>query len=119
MPSNANHSRACLDQLRRKHALEYQGRQLGTLQVFRAQQQIHAIKKDLKLLEQSGTRFPLMNVEHCIKQEPGLALVKEKLVGGLYLPDDEKGDCFQFCRQLTELAKSHGVRFEFNTEVSN
>lgn len=45
--------------------------------------------------------------------------MKEKLVGGYYLPDDETGDYFQFCQLLTELAKAHVVRFEFNTEVSN
>lgn len=119
MLSIANHSRVCLEQLRREHAIEYQARQLGTLQVFRSQQQLDGIDKDLKLLEQSGTRFQLMNVDECIQQEPGLALVKEKLVGGLSLPDDETGDCFLFCQQLTELAKAHGVRFEFNTEVTN
>ncbi|WP_322803668.1 D-amino acid dehydrogenase [Vibrio alfacsensis] len=119
MLSIANHSRDCLEQLRNEHALNYQGRQLGTLQVFRTQQQLDAIEKDLKLLEQSGTRFQLMGVKECIQQEPGLALVQEKLVGGLYLPDDETGDCFQFCQQLTDLAKAHGVKFEFNTEVSN
>ncbi|MGR5321168.1 D-amino acid dehydrogenase [Vibrio sp. DNB22_19_1] len=119
MLSIANHSRVCLEQLRREHAIEYQGRQLGTLQVFRSQQQLDGIDKDLKLLEQSGTHFQLMNVEECIQQEQGLALVKEKLVGGLSLPNDETGDCFLFCQQLTALAKAHGVRFEFNTEVSN
>ncbi|MFW0993288.1 D-amino acid dehydrogenase [Vibrio parahaemolyticus] len=119
MLSIANHSRACLEQLRNEHAIEYQGRQFGTLQVFRTTQQLTAIEKDLKLLEQSGTRFELMDVEQCLRQEPGLALVKDKIVGGLYLPDDETGDCFQFCQQLTELAKAHGVTFRFNTEVSN
>ncbi|EGQ9192773.1 D-amino acid dehydrogenase [Vibrio parahaemolyticus] len=119
MLSIANHSRTCLAQLRNEHAIEYQGRQFGTLQVFRTTQQLTAIEKDLKLLEQSGTRFELMDVEQCLRQEPGLALVKDKIVGGLYLPDDETGDCFQFCQQLTELAKAHGVTFRFNTEVSN
>ncbi|EJF7265969.1 D-amino acid dehydrogenase [Vibrio parahaemolyticus] len=119
MLSIANHSRACLEQLRNEHAIEYQGRQFGTLQVFRTTQQLTAIEKDLKLLEQSGTRFELMDVEQCLRQEPGLALVKDKIVGGLYLPDDETGDCFQFCQQLTELEKAHGVTFKFNTEVSN
>lgn len=119
MLSIANHSRTCLEQLRNEHAIEYQGRQFGTLQVFRKTQQLTAIEKDLKLLEQSGTRFELMGVEQCLRQEPGLALVKDKIVGGLYLPDDETGDCFQFCQQLTELAKAHGVTFKFNTEVSN
>ncbi|PFG46231.1 D-amino-acid dehydrogenase [Vibrio sp. ES.051] len=119
MLSIANHSRQCLEQLRQEHAIEYQGRQFGTLQLFRNPQQLDAIEKDMQLLQQSGTRFELMDVERCIEQEPGLALMKDKLVGGLHLPDDETGDCYQFCQQLTELAKNHGVRFEFDTEVSN
>ncbi|EVU12629.1 FAD dependent oxidoreductase family protein, partial [Vibrio parahaemolyticus V-223/04] len=73
MLSIANHSRTCLEQLRNEHAIEYQGRQFGTLQVFRKTQQLTAIEKDLKLLEQSGTRFELMGVEQCLRQEPGLA----------------------------------------------
>ncbi|MDF2155031.1 D-amino acid dehydrogenase [Vibrio sp. CAU 1672] len=115
----ANHSRVCLEQLRQEHAISYQGRQLGTLQVFRSEQQLDAIKKDMQLLEQSGTRFQLMDVQQCLEQEPALALVADKLVGGLYLPDDETGDCHLFCQQLTELAKTHDVRFEFGTEVTN
>ncbi|MCV5943106.1 D-amino acid dehydrogenase, partial [Escherichia coli] len=66
-----------MEQLRNEHAIEYQGRQFGTLQVFRTTKQLTAIEKDLKLLEQSGTRFELMDVEQCLRQEPGLALVKD------------------------------------------
>ncbi|WP_436322675.1 D-amino acid dehydrogenase [Vibrio cidicii] len=113
----ANHSRECLSALRKEHHIEYQGRQQGTLQVFRNQKQLKAIEKDIALLEQSGTRFQRMSVEQCIKQEPGLAAVSDKLTGGLYLPDDETGDCYLFCQQMTELAKAHGVAFSFNTQI--
>ncbi|MBG0759560.1 D-amino acid dehydrogenase small subunit [Vibrio cidicii] len=113
----ANHSRECLSALRKEHHIEYQGRQQGTLQVFRNQKQLKAIEKDIALLEQSGTRFQRMSVEQCIKQEPGLAAVSDKLTGGLYLPDDETGDCYLFCQQMTELAKAHGVAFLFNTQI--
>lgn len=115
----ANHSRKCLIDLRQHHNIQYEGRQKGTLQVFRDPKQLIAIEKDMKLLEQSGTRFELLNIEQCIKQEPGLDPVKTKLVGGLYLPDDETGDCFLFCQNLTELAKSEGVNFMFNTQIAN
>ncbi|KGK21408.1 amino acid dehydrogenase [Vibrio navarrensis] len=117
MLSIANHSRECLSALRQEHHIEYQGRQQGTLQVFRNQKQLKAIEKDIALLEQSGTRFQRMSVEQCIKQEPGLAAVSDKLTGGLYLPDDETGDCYLFCQQMTELAKAHGVAFLFNTQI--
>ncbi|WP_172564766.1 D-amino acid dehydrogenase [Vibrio navarrensis] len=117
MLSIANHSRECLSALRQEHHIEYQGRQQGTLQVFRNQKQLKAVEKDIALLEQSGTRFQRMSVEQCIKQEPGLAAVSDKLTGGLYLPDDETGDCYLFCQQMTELAKAHGVAFSFNTQI--
>ncbi|MDE1087882.1 FAD-dependent oxidoreductase, partial [Klebsiella pneumoniae] len=45
--------------------------------------------------------------------------VQDKLVGGLYLPDDETGDCYLFCQQLTELAKSQGVQFKFDTQIQS
>ncbi|MDC0609162.1 D-amino acid dehydrogenase [Vibrio sp.] len=115
----ANHSRQCLIDLRQHHNINYEGRQKGTLQVFRDPKQLVAIEKDMKLLEQAGTRFELMDVESCIKQEPGLAPVKDKLVGGLYLPDDETGDCYLFCQQLTELAKEAGVNFMFDTQIKD
>jgi D-amino-acid dehydrogenase len=117
MLSVANHSRECLIELRDQFDIQYEGRQKGTLQVFRDEKQLVAVEKDMKLLEQSGTRFELLNVEQCIKQEPGLVPVQEKLVGGLYLPDDETGDCYKFCQQLTELAKAHGVNFLFDTQI--
>ncbi|NAW91813.1 MULTISPECIES: D-amino acid dehydrogenase [unclassified Vibrio] len=113
----ANYSRVCLADLNQQHNLQYQGRRLGTLQVFRSEKQLQAIQKDIKLLEQSGIRYQLLDVDGCIKQEPGLTLVRDKLRGGLYLPDDETGDCYLFCQQLTELAKSRGVQFLFDTQI--
>lgn len=115
----ANHSRECLIELNKNYDIQYEGRQKGTLQLFRKAQQLTAVEKDMQLLEQSGTRFELLDVAGCLKQEPGLKPVQDKLVGGLYLPDDGTGDCYQFCQQLTELAQSKGIRFEFNTQVQS
>ncbi|WP_085299403.1 D-amino acid dehydrogenase [Cognaticolwellia mytili] len=115
----ANYSRQCLLDLRDEHQISYEGRQQGTLQVFRNQSQVDSVEKDMKLLADSGTRFKLLNVDECVTKEPGLALVKNKIVAGLYLPDDETGDCHQFCQQLTEMAKTAGVKFKFNLQVSS
>lgn len=38
-------------------------------------------------------------------------------MGGLWLPDDETGDCYLFCQQLTKLAKQQGVRFHFDCHI--
>ncbi|WP_070962554.1 D-amino acid dehydrogenase [Vibrio sonorensis] len=114
----ANHSQACLQSLKQKVKLDYQGRELGTLQVFRHQAQLKAVEKDMRLLEESGTRFQLLSQSECIQQEPGLASVEDKLVGGLFLPDDETGDCHLFCQQMTKRAKDNGIEFYFDTHIN-
>lgn len=113
----ANFSRDCLTHLRESENLAYEGRQKGTLQVFRDEKQLDAVQKDMVLLKESGIAHSLLNVEQCLEVEAGLADVKDKLVGGLYLPGDETGDCYQFCVALTEKARQLGVNFVFDTEV--
>lgn len=73
----ANYSRECLKALNQTYSLDYQGRQRGTLQVFRDEKQLTAIEKDMQLLAQSGVRFELLNVAQCLTHEPGLALCRK------------------------------------------
>lgn len=113
----ANRSRECLAQLNQQYDLNYQGRTQGTLQIFRNHKQLEAVKKDIALLEESGTRYQLLDAKECLLQEPGLANIQGTLTGGLYLPDDETGDCYLFCQQLQAMAENAGVEFLFNTEI--
>ncbi|SEG16207.1 D-amino acid dehydrogenase [Vibrio hangzhouensis] len=114
----ANRSRACLAQLNKDHNLQYHGRTQGTLQIFRSHKQLEAIEKDMALLSESGTRFQLFDAKQCFQQEPGLANMDGELVGGLYLPDDETGDCYLFCQQLQQMAEQSGVKFLFDTKIN-
>lgn len=114
----ANRSRACLAQLNKDYNLQYQGRTQGTLQIFRSHKQLEAIEKDMALLSESGTRFQLFDSKQCLQQEPGLAHMDGNLVGGLYLPDDETGDCYLFCQQLQQMAEQSGVKFLFDTKIN-
>ncbi len=114
----ANRSREALAKLKQQHNLNYQGRTGGTLQIFRKPEQLIAIEKDMQLLSDSGTAFKLLNTQECLSQEPGLSEFSQSLVGGLYLPDDETGDCYLFCQQLQALAESAGVTFHFDTDVA-
>lgn len=113
----ANRSRECLAELNKSYDLNYQGRTKGTLQIFRNPAQLKAVEKDIALLEESGTKYQLMDQTQCLVQEPGLANMQGSLVGGLYLPDDETGDCQLFCQQLQQMAERAGVTFLFNTTV--
>jgi D-amino-acid dehydrogenase len=113
----AEYSRDCIRQLRQDSGIEYEGRQKGTLQLFRTQQQFDNASKDIQVLRQASVAYELLDAEQLPRVEPALAKVRHKLVGGLLLPNDETGDCQLFTTRLAEMARALGVRFEFNTAI--
>lgn len=113
----AEYSRDCLDELRRETGIEYEGRQLGTTQLFRSQQQLDAAAADMQVLEESGVAHRLLTAEQIREVEPALQAVSDQLAGALYLPNDQTGDCYLFTKRLAELARQAGVEFRFDSEV--
>ncbi len=112
----AEYSRDCFKELRASTGIAYEGRQQGTTQLFRTQKQLDDAAKDIRVLEETGVPFELLTREQLIGAEPGLA--KDKLVGGLRLPNDETGDCQLFTTRLTEMAEALGVKFRYNVDIS-
>ncbi len=113
----AEYSRDCIRALRAETGIEYEGRQQGTLQLFRTQAQFDGAAKDIEVLKQAGVAFDLLTRDQLGNAEPALANVREKLVGGLRLPNDETGDCQLFTARLTQMARELGVRFRFDTAI--
>ncbi|QSO23717.1 D-amino acid dehydrogenase [Aeromonas caviae] len=113
----AEYSRDCMKQLRGELALDYEGRQLGTLQLFRSQAQLDASQRDIAVLEEYGVPYQSLNADGCEEVEPALARVRGKVVGGLRLPGDETGDCFRFTQALADEARKLGVSFVFNCAI--
>ncbi|MDR6680459.1 D-amino acid dehydrogenase [Pseudomonas oryzihabitans] len=113
----SEYSRDCLDELRQETGIAYEGRQLGTTQIFRTQQQVEAAAKDIAVLERSGVPFELLDRDGVARVEPALAAVKHKLAGGLRLPNDQTGDCFLFTNRLAEEARRLGVEFRFGAQI--
>lgn len=113
----ARYSTACLDDLREELGLDYEGRRLGTVQLFRTQSQLDAADHDIAVLQHYGVPFELLDRAGIVKAEPALADVVDQFTGALRLPDDQTGDCALFTRQLAERAKAAGVEFRFNRTV--
>ncbi|GAB6848057.1 D-amino acid dehydrogenase [Paraburkholderia kururiensis] len=113
----AEYSRDCLQALRAETGIEYEGRQGGTLQVFRTQQQLEGAAKDITVLKDANVPYELLTPEELSRAEPALAAVSHKLTGGLRLPGDETGDCQLFTTRLAALAGELGVRFRYNTAI--
>jgi D-amino-acid dehydrogenase len=113
----AEYSRDCLGDLRKQTGVAYEGRQSGTLQVFRTQKQLDAEAKDIAVLARLGVPFEHLDPDGCARIEPALAAVKDQLLGGLRLSGDETGDCQLFTTNLAEKAKQLGVKFRQNVNI--
>ena len=113
----AEYSRDCLRTLRDETGIRYENRSKGTLQIFRKESQLDAVQRDIEVLKETGVEFELLDRESLGRVEPALAEVKDKLVGGLHLPNDETGDCYLFTNALATEAKVMGVDFQFNQNV--
>ncbi|OTG65643.1 D-amino acid dehydrogenase small subunit [Acinetobacter sp. ANC 4470] len=113
----AEYSRDCLRELRKETGISYEHRSKGTLQVFRNEAQLDAVQRDIQVLKECGVDYELLLKDELAKVEPALEHAKDKLVGGLHLPNDETGDCYLFTNALANLAKDLGVDFKFNQNV--
>ncbi|MDX0264990.1 FAD-dependent oxidoreductase [Sinorhizobium meliloti] len=79
----ADYSRISLAALRKETAIDYDQRMQGTLQLFRTQAQLDASGKDVKALAADGIPYEVLDRDACVRAEPALAHVREKIVGGL------------------------------------
>ncbi|WP_165668303.1 D-amino acid dehydrogenase [Metapseudomonas otitidis] len=113
----SEYSRDCLDELRAETGIAYEGRQLGTTQLFRTQAQVDAAAKDIAVLERSGVPYEILDRDGIARVEPALASVKHKLAGALRLPNDQTGDCQMFTSRLAEMAVQLGVEFRFGKDI--
>jgi len=111
----AEYSRDCLARLREDTGLRYEGREGGTLQVFRTLAQLDAVGKDVAVLRAAGVPYELLGPQDLARAEPAIATAP--LVGGLRLPGDETGDCHLFTSRLGHLAQSMGVKFSFGETI--
>jgi D-amino-acid dehydrogenase len=113
----ADYSRRCLDALRAETGIRYEGRQLGTTQVFRQQAQLDGLEKDMSVLRECGIDFEVLDRDGIRRVEPGIDADGAGLLGALRLPKDQTGDCNLFTRALAQQAQALGVRFLYGTTV--
>ncbi|WP_339510109.1 D-amino acid dehydrogenase [Pseudomonas sp. RL_15y_Pfl2_60] len=51
----------------------------------------------------------LLSAEQCLNTEPALAGIANELLGGVYAPGDEVGDCYRFCQQLLKRLQANSA----------
>jgi D-amino-acid dehydrogenase len=68
----AEYSRDCFVALRNDTNITYEGRQQGTLQVFRTQKQMDGTAKDIAILKAMGVSYELLSRDELARAEPAL-----------------------------------------------
>ncbi|WP_175948071.1 D-amino acid dehydrogenase [Burkholderia pyrrocinia] len=112
----AYYSRACLHAFRDRYPFDY-GASRGYLQLLRGTFDVEMVQPALKVLRDAGIAFRELDAAGCAAIEPGLRWARQAPVGGIYLPDDEAGDCARFTRELRALCEANGVTFRFRTAI--
>ncbi|NLD69320.1 MAG: D-amino acid dehydrogenase [Limnobacter sp.] len=111
----AFYSRDELHELRTALGIDYH-QSSGYLQLFRSERDLAMAGPARALLEEQAIPHRVLDADGCRAQEPALS-ADTPLAGGLYLPDDESGDCLEFARALRRAAEACGVDFRFGRQV--
>jgi len=114
----AEYSRDCLRVLRNDTGINYDQRMQGTLQLFRTQKQVDGASADIAILKRFGIGHDVLDRAGCIRAEPALGSVADKIAGGLRLPGDETGDCFLFTTALAAMAQRLGAEFRYGATIA-
>lgn len=113
----AEYSRDQLRALTHELGLLYDQRTQGTLQLFRSQRQMDESAKDVSVLKSYGVPHELLDRDECVRAEPGLSASRDKIAGGLRLPNDDTGDCYKFTKALASWLETRGVSFRYGVRV--
>ncbi|TDL81488.1 D-amino acid dehydrogenase [Palleronia sediminis] len=113
----SSYSRDVMPDLIDDTGIAYDGRQKGTLQLFRTAAQMKASKADQDILDEYDSPYEVLGRDACIAVEPALAEVRNKFVGGLRLTADRTGDCRMFTIGLTEKCAEMGVEFQYGQTI--
>ena len=115
----ANYSQKALLEIETDFDLYYEQKKQGSLQLFRDLKEIEKTQKDIAILDKFNINSQLLSAEECVKIEPGLQYVKNKLAGGIQFMDDFTGNCYLFSTEVYKKCVEMGVNFEFNTEIKS
>ncbi len=111
----AFYSKAQLHDLRERLAIDYDQHQ-GYLQLLRTRRDLALARPALDLLGEAGVAHEVVDAERCYAIEPGLAR-DTPLAAGVWLADDESGNCALFARRLKDRLAQSGVALRMGAAV--
>lgn len=113
----AVYSRQCLAEIRKETGIEYDALQTGLLHVYSNRREYDAARPKAEYLNSFGCGLEVLDRDECIEREPALAASRDKLVGGIFSPEDESGDAYKYTRGLAGICRGMGVDFRYRVNI--
>jgi len=114
----AAYSRECLKALRNRTGIRYDELSRGILHFATRQADFDALAHHAEAMRALGQAREVKNAAECIALEPALKDSRERIVGGIYTPEDESGDAHKFTVELARLARERGVHFMHGKSIT-
>ncbi len=115
----AEQSRIAMGRLLDQHPIEFARKQAGKLVLLRSEAELQLARSSHRIKLAAGLKQELLTRDDAIAVEPTLEQACEPLLGALYSPGDETGDCHTFAEGLLKVGTSeYGIQFHGGTSVS-
>jgi len=113
----AGHSRECLRALRAQLGIRYDHLERGILQFATNERDLEALTRHAEQMHARGMRRQVKSAGECFALEPALRDSRDRVLGGVYNPNDESGDAHRFTTELARHAAARGVVFRFDARI--
>jgi D-amino-acid dehydrogenase len=110
----------CVEEIRAETGIDYDLMQKGTLKIYTRRGALEQNRTECEAMRPHGMVFEAADADRCVAIEPALAPIRDTLVGGLFFPPDEHGDCHKFTVALGQYCETKlGVRRSYGTEIKS
>ncbi len=92
-------------------------RRNGKLVIFSDEGSFESAKKNLDFQREHGSEQEALAREQVLDKEPALRHIAARIVGGIYTPSEDAGDCRDFCVAMEAFLRGRGVTFLTDTRV--
>jgi D-amino-acid dehydrogenase len=111
------YARRCLIDWRDRHALDYDQRVRGSLELYFSETSLAEAIELRSRIDEPQIEFRRLDRNALLALEPTLARAADQIHGALLFPDHESGDARLFSRLVIERASALGADARFDTRV--
>jgi D-amino-acid dehydrogenase len=110
--SLAEYSRQALHDCVETERLEFAYRRNGKIVFFSNPASLRSARKQVDIQAPLGRPQTILGKAECLDVEPALKAAADRIVGAVYTPSEEAGDCHQLCRELARVLAGPGYRVD-------